>query len=115
MLYRQLPWYDPLILKSSDGQWQEETEWHRIVSFGRLAEICGQYLVKGSKVYLEGRIQTRQWEDQSGNKRYSTEIVANELKMLDSKQVVAPALGDGKIDTTRSEGSNRVPFDEVPF
>jgi len=71
--------------KSADGQWQEETEWHRIVAFGRLAEICGQYLSKGSKVYIEGRIQTRQWEDQNGNKKYTTEIVAREMKMLDSK------------------------------
>ncbi len=71
--------------KDSEEQWKEETEWHRIVTFGRLAEICGQYLTKGSKVYIEGRIQTRSWEDQTGNKRYTTEIVAREMKMLDSK------------------------------
>jgi len=65
---------------------QERTEWHRIVAWGRLAEICNQYLRKGSKVYLEGRLQTRSWEDQSGQKRYTTEIVAAEMQMLDSRE-----------------------------
>lgn len=68
--------------KGQDGQMQENTEWHRIVAWGRLAEICGEYLNKGSKVYIEGRIQTRKWQDQSGNDRYTTEIVAREMKML---------------------------------
>ena len=72
--------------KDGNGQQQTETEWHRIVTFGKLAEICGQYLTKGSKVYIEGRIQTRQWEDQNGFTRSTTEIVAKEMKMLDSKQ-----------------------------
>lgn len=65
-----------------DGQKEEKTEWHRIVAFGRLGEVCGEYLSKGSKVYIEGRIQTRQWDDKDGNKRYTTEIVAREMKML---------------------------------
>lgn len=71
--------------KDADGQQQEETEWHRVVAFGRLAEICGQYLVKGSKIYIEGRLQTQQWEDKDGNRRYTTEIVARVMKMLDRK------------------------------
>lgn len=71
--------------KDKDGQQQEQTEWHRIVAFARLGEICGEYLSKGSKVYIEGRIQTRQWDDKDGNKRYTTEIVAREMKMLNSK------------------------------
>ena len=71
--------------KDKDGQLQEQTEWHKIVAFARLGEICGEYLSKGSKVYIEGRIQTRQWEDKDGNKRYTTEIVAREMKMLDSR------------------------------
>ena len=71
--------------KDKDGQQQEQTEWHKIVAFARLGEICGEYLSKGSKVYIEGRIQTRQWEDKDGNKRYTTEIVAREMKMLDSR------------------------------
>lgn len=68
-----------------DGNKEERTEWHRIVAFGRLGEICGEYLSKGSKVYIEGRIQTRQWDDKDGNKRYTTEIVAREMKMLSPK------------------------------
>ena len=71
--------------KDKDGQLQEQTEWHKIVAFARLGEICGEYLSKGSRVYIEGRIQTRQWEDKDGNKRYTTEIVAREMKMLDSR------------------------------
>jgi len=67
------------------GDLQERTEWHRVVLFGRLAEIGGEYLRKGSKVYIEGRLQTRKWQDQSGQDRYTTEIVANELQMLDSR------------------------------
>jgi len=65
------------------GQQQEKTEWHRLVLFSRLAEIAGEYLHKGSKVYVEGRIQTRKWQDQSGQDRYTTEIICNELQMLD--------------------------------
>lgn len=67
------------------GQQQERTEWHRVVFFNRLAEIAGQYLHKGSKVYLEGSLRTRKWQDQSGQDRYTTEIVANEMQMLDSR------------------------------
>ncbi len=64
------------------GEKQEKTEWHRVVFFNRLAEIAGEYLRKGSQVYIEGRIQTRKWEDKEGNDRYTTEIVANEMQML---------------------------------
>ena len=71
--------------KDKDGQKQEKTEWHKIVVFAKLAEICGEYLHKGKQVYIEGRIQTRQWEDRDGNKRYTTEIVANQMQMLGSK------------------------------
>jgi single-strand DNA-binding protein len=67
------------------GENQERTEWHRIVFFNRLAEIAGEYLKKGSQVYVEGRIQTRKWQDQSGQDRYTTEIVANELQMLGAR------------------------------
>lgn len=67
------------------GEQQERTEWHRVVAFGRLAEIMGEYLRKGSQVYIEGRIQTRKWQDKEGQDRYTTEIVANELQMLGSK------------------------------
>jgi single-strand DNA-binding protein len=65
-----------------DGQRQERTEWHRIVAWDKLAEICDQYLAKGRMVYIEGRIQTREWEDRDGNRRWTTEIVANQMQML---------------------------------
>ena len=65
-----------------DGQRQERTEWHKVVVWGRLAEICGKHLAKGRQVYLEGRLQTRSWEDQQGQKRYTTEIVANTVQFL---------------------------------
>ncbi|XGA80203.1 single-stranded DNA-binding protein [Halomonas sp. CH40] len=67
------------------GQRQERTEWHRIVLFNKTAEIAQQYLKKGSKVYIEGRLQTRKWQDQNGQDKYSTEIVANDMQMLDSR------------------------------
>ncbi len=69
-----------------EGQKQERTEWHRIVVWGRLAEICGKHLSKGRQVYAEGRLQTRSWEDQQGQKRYSTEVVANTVQFLGSVQ-----------------------------
>ena len=67
------------------GQQQERTEWHRVVFFNRLAEIAGEYLKKGSKVYVEGSLRTRKWQDKSGADRYTTEIVGNEMQMLDSR------------------------------
>jgi single-strand DNA-binding protein len=67
------------------GQPQERTEWHRVVFFNRLAEIAGEYLRKGSKVYLEGGLRTRKWQDKEGQDRYTTEIVGNEMQMLDSR------------------------------
>jgi single-strand DNA-binding protein len=66
----------------SSGEQQERTEWHRVVFFNRLAEIVQQYLQKGSQIYVEGRLQTRKWQDKDGNDRYTTEIVANEMQML---------------------------------
>ena len=67
------------------GEQQERTEWHRLVMFNRLGEIAGEYLRKGSKIYVEGRLQTRKWQDQTGQDRYTTEIVVNEMQMLDSR------------------------------
>jgi len=67
------------------GEKQERTEWHNIVFYSRLAEIAGEYLKKGSQVYVEGRLQTRKWQDKSGNDRYTTEIIANEMQMLGSR------------------------------
>ncbi len=68
--------------KGQDGSQQERTEWHRIVAFRKLAEICGEYLKKGKQVYIEGKIKTRSWEDKEGNKRYTTEVVADQMTML---------------------------------
>ena len=67
------------------GENQERTEWHRVVAFGRLGEIMGEYLRKGSQVYIEGRLQTNKWQDQNGQDRYTTEIVANEMQMLGAR------------------------------
>ena len=67
------------------GENREQTEWHRVVMFGRLGEIAGEYLKKGSKIYIEGSIRTRKWTDKEGQDRYTTEIVANEMQMLDSR------------------------------
>ena len=69
----------------ASGVKQERTEWHRIVAWRKLAEICGEYLKKGSRVYIEGQLQTRSWEGQDGVKRYTTEIVARDMQMLDTK------------------------------
>ena len=79
------------------GQPQERTEWHRVVFFNRLAEIAGEYLRKGSKVYVEGSLRTRKWQDKEGQDRYTTEIVANELQMLDSR-------GDGSSSANQYSG-----------
>ena len=69
----------------TSGEKQERTEWHRLVVWRKLAEIAGQYLKKGSRIYVEGKLQTRSWEDQSGQKRYTTEVVVNDMQMLDSR------------------------------
>ena len=69
----------------STGETKEQTEWHNIIMFGKLAEIAGQYLKKGSSVFVEGRLQTRKWQDKNGQDRYTTEIIANEMKMLGSR------------------------------
>ncbi len=72
--------------KDRNGQKQERTEWHRVVVWGKLADLCGKYLSKGRQLYLEGRLQTRSWEDQQGQKRYTTEVVANTVQFLGATQ-----------------------------
>lgn len=105
------------------GQQQERTEWHRIVFFNKLAEIAGQYLKKGSKVYIEGSLRTRKWQDQAGNDKYTTEIVASEMQMLDSRSEGVTG-GGGSRPTANADGGQRTPmpaqsngdgFDDVPF
>ncbi len=103
-----------------DGQRQERTEWHRVVVWGKLAELCGKYLSKGRQVYLEGRLQTRSWEDQQGQKRYTTEIVANNLQFLGgSSQAGAghfggPSSGEDDVQNFGPEPSFDS-SDEIPF
>ena len=72
--------------KDRDGQQQERTEWHRVVAWAQLADICGKYLRKGKQVYIEGRLQTRDWEDKDGHKRYTTEVIANQMQMLGRRE-----------------------------
>ncbi len=88
--------------KDKSGEKQERTEWHRISMFGRLAEIAGEYLKKGSQVYIEGRIQTRKYTDKDGVEKYSTEIVANEMKMLGGR-----AGGTADMDSAPRAASSR--------
>ena len=83
------------------GERQERTEWHRVVIWRRLAEVAGQYLKKGSKIYIEGKLQTRSREDQNGQKRYTTEVVANSMEMLDGGQTV---VAEGDIAHNAREG-----------
>ncbi|HIC84743.1 MAG TPA: single-stranded DNA-binding protein [Desulfobacterales bacterium] len=97
---------------NKDGEREERTEWHRIVAWGRLGEICGEYLHKGKQVYVEGRLQTRAWEDREGNRRYTTEIVALNMQML------GPA---GRSEQGRDveefpvEEPSSIPDDDIPF
>ncbi|MBU0729299.1 MAG: single-stranded DNA-binding protein [Proteobacteria bacterium] len=96
--------------KKPDGSKEEQTEWHKIVAFGRLGEICGEYLSKGSKVYVEGRIQTRKWDDKDGNTKYTTEIVAREMKMLSAK-----GAGSGSSQMEEPPFPEPTMGDDVPF
>jgi single-strand DNA-binding protein len=103
-----------------NGQRQEQTEWHRVVVWGKQAEICGQYLTKGRQIYVEGRIRTRQWQDQQGQKRYTTEVVAQTVQMLGSR-----AEGGPREDTSVAAPPDEVvngnndfgggPDDDIPF
>jgi single-strand DNA-binding protein len=98
--------------KDRQGQLQDRTEWHNIVVWGRLAEVVRDYLTKGSSVYIEGRIQTRQWEDQSGQKRYTTEIVANEMVMLGGR---GDGAGAGRAPARAAEKTGAARQDRPPF
>ncbi|HIJ79853.1 MAG: single-stranded DNA-binding protein [Desulfobulbaceae bacterium] len=100
--------------KKADGNKEELTEWHRVVAFARLGEICGEYLSKGSKVYIEGRLQTRKWEDKDGNPRYTTEIVAKEMKMLSPRGAGAGSNG-GNQNYDEPPYPEPVMGDDVPF
>ncbi len=107
------------------GQQQDRTEWHRIVFFNRLAEIAGEYLKKGSQVYVEGKLQTRKWQAQDGSDRYSTEIVANEMQMLGGRAGATEAQEDYRGHTGSNQANpttqtappaiDNFDPDEIPF
>jgi single-strand DNA-binding protein len=86
------------------GEFKEQTEWHTVVLFGRTAEVAAEYLKKGSQVFIEGRLRTRKWQDKTGNDRYSTEIVGNDMQMLGGRGQGGGASGGGR-DTGRGAGS----------
>lgn len=88
------------------GEKQEKTEWHRVIAFRNLAEICQQYLRKGSKVYIEGRLQTRKWQDNSGSDRYTTEIIANGMQMLDRRESAPENRSEGISAHTNKPATN---------
>jgi single-strand DNA-binding protein len=94
--------------KNKSGEWEERTEWHRVTLWSKLAEIAGEYLAKGKTVYIEGRLQTRKWQDNSGNERYTTEIVGEKMQMLSPK-------GERRGGDTTSEPVNGGGFEEPPF
>ena len=94
--------------KDSDGNKQEHTEWHRVVVWKGLAEVCNEHLSKGSKVFIEGKLRTRKWTDQDGNIRYSTEIVVRDLEMLGGRQENSESVPDDGMDIPLPE--NDIPF-----
>ncbi|MEW6332870.1 MAG: single-stranded DNA-binding protein [Thermodesulfobacteriota bacterium] len=101
--------------KDKNGERVRTTEWHRIVTFGKLAEICGKYLSKGKLVFVEGRLRTQSWEDKEGNKRSTTEIIASDMRMLDSKGQKGT---DASLEDTpqpHSGADGPLPEDDVPF
>jgi single-strand DNA-binding protein len=117
----------------NSGEWQDRTEWHTVVCWAKLAETVGQYLTKGSSVYIEGRLQTRSWDDKEGKKHYSTEVVANEMVMVGGRnsgagasagasaprpaaQTSAPAFDEYGQDSSFSPSSGtEITDDDIPF
>ncbi|MDX1404684.1 MAG: single-stranded DNA-binding protein [Woeseiaceae bacterium] len=99
------------------GEQKERTEWHRVAMFGRLAEIAAEYLRKGSQVYIEGRLRTRKWQDQGGNDRWTTEIIADEMQMLGGRTGAgAPAMSDGPPAAAPPPAAAADDFDDdIPF
>ena len=95
--------------KNKDGEWEERTEWHNVTLWGRLAEIAGEYLSKGKTVYIEGRLQTRKWQDKDGKDRYTTEIVGEKMQMLSRKD------GSNHEDAGQSHEGPGYPEGDDPF
>ena len=111
--------------KDKDGNMVDKTEWHRVVAWGRLAEICGEYLKKGRQVFIEGSLQTNQWEDKDGNNRYTTEVKAREMQMLGSREGGSnggdfeqsqPAQRPAQpVEQSAGDGASFGPDDDLPF
>ncbi|MGH8313565.1 MAG: single-stranded DNA-binding protein [Steroidobacterales bacterium] len=111
--------------KDKSGEWQERTEWHNVALFGRMGEVAGEYLRKGSQVYVEGRLRTRKWQDKQGNDRYTTEIVANDMQMLGSRGGAGGAREGGEAREPRETKEHAEPVtssterdgfdDDIPF
>ncbi len=99
--------------KGKSGDMEERTEWHNITLWGKLAEIAGEYLSKGKTVYIEGRLQTRKWQDKNGNDRYTTEIVGDRMQMLSGKGERSSSGGGGDTPTAQKSGSSN--YEEPPF
>jgi single-strand DNA-binding protein len=107
------------VWKDKSGEKQERTEWHRVVFFSKLAEIAGEYLRKGSQVYIEGRLQTRKWQDKEGQDRYTTEIVADRMQMLGTRAGTGSEAGE-KESTPSPKSAKKTPTfedleDDIPF
>jgi len=103
---------------SKEGSKEEKTEWHRIVAWGRLGEICGEYLAKGKRVYIEGKLRTRAWEDRDGNKRYTTEILAQTMQMLGPAGERASSereFGGKDFGGGEPQGGGPFPEEDIPF
>lgn len=103
---------------NKDGDKQEYTEWHRIVAWGRLAEICGEYLSKGKMIYIEGTLRTRSWEDKEGKTRWTTEVIARNMQMLSPagyKQDSSPDRGDRASDDFEIDEDSLGSDDDIPF
>ncbi len=98
--------------KNKGGEWEERTEWHKVILWGRLAEIAGEYLTKGKTVFIEGRLQTRKWQDRDGTDHYTTEIVGEKMQMLSRKE------GNGRTEEAAPSHEDQAPLpndDDVPF
>jgi len=97
------------------GEKKEKTEWHRVVFFRRIAEVCGEYLKKGSSVYIEGSLRTRDWEDDQGNKRYTTEIIGREMQMLGGRRSEDNMDQSPQVNSSSPQPEEGLIDDEIPF
>ena len=97
------------------GEKKEKTEWHRVVFFRRIAEVCGEYLKKGSSVYIEGSLRTRDWEDDKGNKRYTTEIIGREMQMLGGRRSEDNMDQSPQMNSSSPQPEEGLIDDEIPF